>query len=526
MAAKSGGYLSPSGNFQPNKYTSQGLPAPGPYYQYYGEQPGYIYDPYLDRYRPDPKAAQNYYESAGLAEGEKSPPSTAAQLGTLAGGAALTAVGTSVGKDGNLLGYQLWGDGKAPTGINNTNSGTNTNVGQNTNVQNTGLIPTNNQGTRAPIDTTSLGDQNYSLEDAGVGELEYNGEPISQGAKPINYGAYAQGAAGALQGYQAYQDYQDKDYVGAGLNTAGAAANIGSAAGSSTAGQAVPYVNAALTGYNVYQGLNNKDVDARTRGYQAVHETGMGVANAASFGLAGLGDAAIQKWAPGFYKNHMNREMKYNPIVKGVGRLISGKDQYQFIRDQGRKYLKENKILDENYMGTLADGSKFDFGKDGKGLGKIDYKDPVTGEVIARADLLAAAEGYTGKAREAMAMLYTNAAMSNAKGDLRKAESNIAHFMKQRNMTSADIQKKLDEDYKNNLLSEDRYKVYTGTNQNFTTNNVDKVGLVNNQKPNQGSPGMRPGKTWDGSRYVDNKKSNNTKADRVFNQLNQGAGAI
>lgn len=47
---------------QPNKYP---IP-PGEKYQYWGEQPGFIYDPYRDAYMPDKTAANNYYQGAGL----------------------------------------------------------------------------------------------------------------------------------------------------------------------------------------------------------------------------------------------------------------------------------------------------------------------------------------------------------------------------------------------------------------------------------------------------------------------------
>lgn len=54
---------------QPDKY-----PAPvGSNYQQYGEQQGYVYDPYQDTYFPDPKASQDYYTESGLVEEEKKP---------------------------------------------------------------------------------------------------------------------------------------------------------------------------------------------------------------------------------------------------------------------------------------------------------------------------------------------------------------------------------------------------------------------------------------------------------------------
>lgn len=60
----------------PGKYPIE----PGPKYQYYGEQPGWVYDPYSDTYLPDPKESQEYYEESGLKEKEEEPPGVGEQL--------------------------------------------------------------------------------------------------------------------------------------------------------------------------------------------------------------------------------------------------------------------------------------------------------------------------------------------------------------------------------------------------------------------------------------------------------------
>lgn len=89
--------LTPSGVVTPEKYSSQGLPV-GPYYMHYGEQPGFIYDPYTDRYTPDPNVANNYYEQAGLAEKPDKGPSAAEQIGYLGGAALVSSGGTALGQ--------------------------------------------------------------------------------------------------------------------------------------------------------------------------------------------------------------------------------------------------------------------------------------------------------------------------------------------------------------------------------------------------------------------------------------------
>lgn len=52
----------------------------GDKYKYWGEQPGWIYDPYTDTYRRNPQEAQQFYESQGLIEPEPSPPGLGEQL--------------------------------------------------------------------------------------------------------------------------------------------------------------------------------------------------------------------------------------------------------------------------------------------------------------------------------------------------------------------------------------------------------------------------------------------------------------
>ncbi|NDC96538.1 hypothetical protein EB077_14635, partial [bacterium] len=52
---------------------------------------------------------------------------------------------------------------------------------------------------------------------------------------------------------------------------------------------------------------------------------------------------------------------------KSIGeRMKSGKSEAQQIRDDYRGFLKAEGVADDNYNVTLADGSTFDIGKDGK----------------------------------------------------------------------------------------------------------------------------------------------------------------
>lgn len=64
----------------PGKY-----PFTGSNYAKYGEQQGFIYNPYKDQYQPDPKVAKEYGESSGLIEPEPKPPGLFDSLAPVAG---------------------------------------------------------------------------------------------------------------------------------------------------------------------------------------------------------------------------------------------------------------------------------------------------------------------------------------------------------------------------------------------------------------------------------------------------------
>jgi hypothetical protein len=131
------------------------------------------------------------------------------------------------------------------------------------------------------------------------------------------------------------------------------------------------------------------------------------------------------------------------------------------MRDKAREIWQKNGILDENYQGTLADGTKYDFGKDGKKAGKLNTTDPNWGKIAALANVVAAGEGASGKAGEAIATLYTNAALSKAGGSYEKALANIKHFSNQRQQSPDQIKQNIQSLYDNKKITEDQYKTWT-----------------------------------------------------------------
>lgn len=128
-------------------------------------------------------------------------------------------------------------------------------------------------------------------------------------------------------------------------------------------------------------------------------------------------------------------------------RLTSGKSNAQLLRDDFRGSLKEAGIADEKYQVTLADGSKFDIGKDGKAklanvdqetnrrYYEVDLNNPLATYAIPKIDAFvrskygpdAESAGY--KPEQFTAMLV-NAATSNAKTQA-EVDANIAAILKQ-----------------------------------------------------------------------------------------------
>lgn len=329
----------------------------------------------------------------------------------------------------------------------------------------------------------------------GLGKPNTGGTPVGGNV------SYGQAAGGGLQVLQGANQYQKGNYTGGTINTAAGAGNIAASGAVGTGAQAG--ATSALGGYLV-PGLNL--AAAAYGGYQTAKYTGsapsggkrntMSAASGAAAGAAG--GAAVGSVVP----------VLGTAIGALVGGVVGGaagwagsvygshKDQYQMLRDSGRKFLKQNNILDNKYQGTLADGSKFNFGLDGKNQTEINYKDPITGEVIAKANLLAAGEGWTGKAREGMAKLYTGAAMSNSGGDINKAYANMKHFYTQRGFNQTDVQAELDKQYKEKKMTEDKYKTFSATNSQFTPMaqalSGASMGSPGMRNYGQGSPGRRP----------------------------------
>ena len=315
-----------------------------------------------------------------------------------------------------------------------------------------------------------LPDQQYSLDETTT--IQTNAGPRTVPKSVANDEEFIKGtdwsqignsAFAALNAYQAYQAYKNKDYVGAGIS--GATAGLGAGAAyygaGSQAAQALPYAGGVAGLYGGYQTAKmigstpkskQRDVQATTGG--AAAGAGIGAATGAmygeGFGPIGMGIGAAIGAAAGFAGSKFGSH-------KGKG---------QALRDNIRAEMKDNGTLDKNYQGTLADGSKYDFGKDGKEL-KWSNVEKVADANRAAWDATGNAAGaiglhynLTGQKNSDVAAWMQMAAVSNAKNDPKVAMANIRHIVEQQGIDYTTIKNNLDTALADNKISQSQYDQY------------------------------------------------------------------
>lgn len=494
MAQQYSSYTKPPGPQNPSKY-----PMTGNNYAIYGEQNGYVYNPWTDRYDPDPKQVQQYRESTGQAQPKPKESGTSDLILPLAVVGGTGIVMNEVGKGaGEGLGNAIWGTKDAATGQR---------VGGMFGSSSQPAQPAAPAAAAAPAASPAapmaggtppiansggmFGPQNGTAN-VGAGSAPRlpagDAQIIPAGTEPppglvkvgtsesgdiavpkenigsdgtVNFGNVAQGALGAYQLYQGYKAYQEGDYVGAGINTAAGAAGVGAALGSSTAASALPIAGGAAGLYGAYQ--TNKAIgsmpagsDRDRAGVQGGAAAGAAIGGSIGAMFGGIG--AVPGMAIGAAAG----------ALAGLAdsKFGSSKDKYQMIRDKGREYLQQNGVLDQNYQGTLADGSRYDFGKDGKEHGKLNTNNPLWGQAAALGNALATAEGLYGRSREAMATLYANGAMSNAK-DENALLANFQHFAAQRKLDPNAVQAQYDKMLKEKQITQEEYNVVSADKNKF-----------------------------------------------------------
>lgn len=164
--------------------------------------------------------------------------------------------------------------------------------------------------------------------------------PTLLGAKVVGTGAAGAGAAGAGA---AGAGAAGAGTAGAGAGTAGA----GAAAGGMGAGAVAGIAALGAVGLNQLWENGMKDI-LRGRGTREDYiNTGLMVG---TMGLGGLPNLALRLMGK-----------------RSIGKMMTtGKSDAQLLRDDFRGLLKETGVADNDYNVTLADGSQFNIGLDGK----------------------------------------------------------------------------------------------------------------------------------------------------------------
>jgi hypothetical protein len=313
----------------------------------------------------------------------------------------------------------------------------------------------------------------------------------------IDWGKVGQGGLGALQLYQAYNMAKDKNYAGAGVYGAAGATNVAASGLAGTAAQTaatdalggylVPGANLLMGAYGAYQTAEmtgNMAAGTQRNRNAALSGAVAGASIGSAIPIIGTAAGAAIGAAAGYL---------------GSAAFGSKKGKAQFMRDGIRTVLKENKILDENFQGTLADGSKYDFGKDGstlkwKEIDKVAAAQPKAWEgAVPLANALAASYGFVGQKASDIAAWYAKGAVSNAGDDAGIAQQNMQHFAKQQGITYDMIKGKLDEAIADNRINQSQYDSYLSGAQQLTGGAAPTQQRV--QRPGKGqvarvSPGM------------------------------------
>lgn len=287
---------------------------------------------------------------------------------------------------------------------------------------------------------------------------------------PINQG-YLGAAAGGLN---VYQGFKDKNYVQAGVGGAqlydagSTLANGGSAASGAgnSMGSIGSYAGAAFSAYNTGKILANDSSPAQDRAEAAAVEGYKGVAAYATSGLTAVADYALNKISPKggelVDKSISNYLTVMYPgftqaLAAGLKQVGSSKGDRQIVRDSYRKSAVEAGIMTPDFKMELADGITFDAGADGSELdAKKISKQEGFGEAAAMADTIVAGMGIQGKHREAVALLFTKAALS--KGDSKK---NLQAIAGKHGLSGDAIQDKLDEQKKSGDITDNEYETWS-----------------------------------------------------------------
>lgn len=263
----SGYQPSGAGAITPQKYTSQGLPTPGKNYMIWGEQVGWIYNPYSDRYEVDPAAAKKYGQATGQIAPDPKEQSMTDIIGPLAAVAGTTALSTELGKSipgwfssapatsatGVGAGQAIATDAAAMQSLGSLGGGAGMGVAQGGSAAGeAGLLNSSFLGEAGGADIGS----DFLAPSGGVSDAA-----SLLGTGPQQYIVPGLGAALGLYGmYESAQSGNKRTGIGGGLlSGAGAGASIGSMIpGGTVPGAIIGAAVGGLLGATAHESTNNR----------------------------------------------------------------------------------------------------------------------------------------------------------------------------------------------------------------------------------------------------------------------------
>ncbi len=351
---------------------------------------------------------------------------------------------------------------------------------------NTNLTPATQTSWNAGADTASTATPQVIKSDGGMSTVQTPGGPQQVPTESlndpgfwsnVNWGQVAQGGLSLAQMYGAYQSYKSGDEAGAAISGLAGAGNLAASTGAVATGAAAGTTGAyVIPGLNIVAGAYQGYKTAEALGDMAsgAKRTRTGVLGGTTAG-AGLGAGIGTLFGPGGTLIGAGIGAAVGAVAGAVGSLTgSSKGKGQMQRDAVRGVLQKQGILDENFQGTLADGSKTDFGQDGskintKFMNKLASENPTAfNQTQELGDALTAGYGFVGDKARSLGRLYVKGALSNAKDDPNTALANMQHFAKQQGITYDLIKTKLDEALQDNRINQGEYGRLMGSAQTLT----------------------------------------------------------
>ncbi len=377
----------------PGKY-----PRTGPAYAQFGEQPGYVYDPYKDIYVPDPKVANEYYQNAGL-KPKNETPGLMGTVGPIAATGLAYGAGSAIAKDpsGFYTGVKEGIGGMFGTSGTAATTGTQAATTAGTQAATTGA--TTGASTGGAFGTGGASATESAL---GIG--------AAQSAAPIalDAGGTATIAAGAQvpAGYAA---------VGTAADGGTLIAPTGAEAGAGYMGTLGTAAGLAAGAYGAYQLYDNLSDNQKDPAGGAMAGAAVGVGAMTAYGA--MYGSYVGPWGT------VIGAAVGAVVGLGLGMIGGDKDKDQLTRDAIRKNLQKQGVLDKDFKLTLADGTQYDVGKDGHFVlpngqkpYNVDFADQRAHETVGQLNpaIAAMVGGKDKKHVSDMVGYFTNAVLSSS----------------------------------------------------------------------------------------------------------------